>query len=473
VRGGARRVRSQLSVMISAACHAETRGDRCLATACSRRRPTRPTVPLGGSRFSTAHAKVEVGSTPFLAHGKPCVIMAARGSLSAGRRLVHQRHGRHTLRALALMLVSLALVSSACGARTALGLLDEVRADAGGAASADSGCEPPSCAPGGLGMTNCGASMECCCLSLEVNGGTFFRSYDDVDPYDGGFKLSPDGAATGLAYPATVSDFRLDKYLVTVGRFRQFVDAWSGGNGYVPPAGSGKHAYLNAGKGLANSADPGTYETGWIESDDSMVAPTNENLNCMYGTWTNSPGQNENLPINCPNWYEAYAFCIWDGGFLPTDAEWGYAAAGGSEQRLYPWGSTSPGSENMYAIYDCYYPEGTAGGGCEKMPGHPAPVGTATLGVGLWGQLDMGGEFEIWVLDWYAQDTDPCIDWADLTSTSDSGYAADRVTRSGGFASPLPTILAGSASLGPLTDRLPAPPALHGFNFGFRCARRP
>jgi hypothetical protein len=36
-----------------------------------------------------------------------------------------------------------------------------------------------------------------------------------------------------------------------------------------------------------------------------------------YSTWTPSPGNNENLPVNCINWYRAYAFCTWDGGFLP------------------------------------------------------------------------------------------------------------------------------------------------------------
>ena len=316
-----------------------------------------------------------------------------------------------------------------------------------------------SCAAGGAGMTNCGNDGgESCCASWEVGGGTYDRSYEYDDA----------GSPTGEADPATVSSFRLDKYLVTVGRFRQFVNALypagtapDAGVAWTPSVGSGKHTHLNGGLGLAVvSTDDGgtTYEPGWTASDDANVGPTNAKLgSCApYSTWTDSPGAQENLPINCLEWAEAYAFCIWDGGFLPSEAEWEYAAAGGSEQRQFPWGSTPPGTNNEYAIYSCYY--GYTPAACYGFKNF-APVGTASLGAGKWGQLDLAGEVWEWTLDSFGGAyPSPCTDCVAVSPTG------DRVVRGGDiFSSAL--LLPSIRNSFPLSD--------YSEEVGFRCARTP
>ncbi len=317
----------------------------------------------------------------------------------------------------------------------------------------DGGATPPSCAlPEGL---TCGADGDSCCTSLEVAEGTYSRTFSVVN-----------GVATGLADPATLSAFRLDKYEVTVGRFRRFVSAWNQGAGYVPPVGSGKHSHLNAGLGLANSGSEGGYELGWSESDNKRIAPTDGNLGscAAYATWTPTPSAQETLPINCVNWWEAAAFCIYDAGFLPSEAEWKYAAAGGSKQRRFPWGDTEPGSDNQYAIYGCCYPAGAGSCSNDWCTGarNIAPVGTATMGGGLWGQQDLAGSFWEWNQDYYPDSAAfdvPCTNCASLTPT------ATRVVKVGNFAEGayyLPTWL-----------RYDYDPSNREIYLGFRCARAP
>jgi formylglycine-generating enzyme required for sulfatase activity len=311
--------------------------------------------------------------------------------------------------------------------------------------------EPPSCQGStSLGTTNCGAPPESCCFSPLVESGNYFRSYST---------LQRDGGAEGGAggYPASVSRFRLDRYLVTVGRFRQFVAAWSG-SGFRPAAGSGKHAHLNGGLGLVEAGGSSPYESGWVSGWNSLVSPTDGNLTCdsRYATWTSTPGDQENLPINCVTWYEAYAFCIWDEGFLPSEAEWEYAATGGNLQLAYPWGVTDPSAANTYAVYGCRYP-GEAGA-CSGVSNIP-PVGFATSGAGVWSQLDLAGSMWEWNADVYGAYVDPCSDCA-LLST-----ATSRVTRGGNFVGPA-TLLA-------TEYRASAAPTSRSYVQGLRCARRP
>jgi sulfatase modifying factor 1 len=286
-----------------------------------------------------------------------------------------------------------------------------------------------------------------------VPGGTYYQSYEN----DG-------NGAMYETEPATVSGLRLDKYLVTVGRFRQFVAAWNNGGGWTPGNGSGKHGYLNGGQGL--SMVGGGYESGWDAADWDItprINPTNASLSsCSPSTWTNSASTQENLPMNCVTWFEAYAFCIWDGGFLPSAAEWEYAAVGGSQQREYPWGSTTPGTACPgtgceYAIYDCNYPNGP-----ELCTGAPsianiAPVGFASMGAGAWGQLDFVGELMQLNLDYFSCTSFSCTNCANLTQ------ASYRVVQGGQFDEPL-TMYPPRGSF---------PPENRYYLDGLRCARAP
>ena len=323
---------------------------------------------------------------------------------------------------------------------------------------AGSGVPPPSCAGGGPGLDNCGPNgNESCCESLLVAGvatASFYRSYDGVS---GTACYYAD--CDSKAYPAQVSDFRLDKFEITVGRFRKYIAAVEAG--WMPSAGAGKHVHLNCGLGLSDGR--GGYETGW---DPRWNTPTN--FPTDSATWdskltprgihgeTWSAGD-DNLPIDYISWYDAVAFCIWDGGFLPSEAEWNFAASGGTEQRSYPWGSTPPGADAKLAVYGCYY-HGTGPASCSGA-NNMAPVGSIPAGNGKYGQSDLAGNVWEWNLDW-VNATYPmsCANCANLVP---SEY---RVTRGGAFFNDAAQLLAGGRNYD-----VPDEPGVDGA----RCARLP
>jgi formylglycine-generating enzyme required for sulfatase activity len=304
---------------------------------------------------------------------------------------------------------------------------------------------PPSCANGGTGESDCGPfGTESCCASPAIAGGVFDRSVDNVLLFD-------------TSYPAQISSFRLDRFEVTVGRFRQFVAAVVAG--YTPQPGSGKHAHLNRGAGLSAAAnDAGlAYEPGWDPGANGALARTTlewtTRLSChaTFQTWTTSPAAKEKRPIVCVAWLEAQAFCIWDGGFLPSESEATYAAQAGDQQRVYPWSVPSTDS-----AIDCSYENGA---GCASGNADTKEVGAESpKGDGRWQQADLTGNVREWMLDLYVEPwATPCIDCVVLTggtehATHGSGYFNDPSGAAGGMRSSAPA---------------------RDYAIGFRCARAP
>lgn len=287
---------------------------------------------------------------------------------------------------------------------------------------------PPSCS--GLPVT-CGATAkEDCCARPQVKGGTFNRE-------------------NNTQFPATVTSFYLDRFEVTVGRFRRFVEAYPGSK---PAVGAG--------------ANPKVPNSGWSAIwNNSLPADKKALINAittqceasekdsLHPTWTSDPDPSgDKLPINCTSWFVASAFCAWDGGRLPSEVEWSYAAAGGSEQRLFPW--TGMDLDAAHASFNCL---GDPDGKCGASD--IFPVGsTSPQGDGKWLQADLGGNMFEWVLDnWSLNAPLPCTDCAVLNDDP------ARVRRGGSWWN------IGEAVKNEFRDR-PATAGVRSDESGFRCA---
>lgn len=278
---------------------------------------------------------------------------------------------------------------------------------------------------------SCGAQLVCqaesCCSVNSAPAGSYNRGVPPI-------------------WSVTLHAVYIDKYEVTVGRFRAFLadyDAWRAAS--HPNAGEGAYEH------------PALAQSGWDPAWNTELPPSAsefENVTHLAScgarsTWMASVGMGtsnpENYPINCVSWYEALAFCIWDGGRLPTEAEWQYVASGGNEDRSYPWGN-SPNSDPLPANY--YYNHNSAF----------IEVGSEPNGQGRWGHHDLAGSISEWCLDWYAPDyPSPCNDCANLITGS------DRINRGGTWSNTSMALQTGSRGFAAPFSRL-------SFT-GLRCAR--
>ena len=292
---------------------------------------------------------------------------------------------------------------------------------------------PPSCLGGGQGAGHtCGSSNDDCCSSLIVKGGKFNRSNDP-------------------AYPGLVSDFRLDRYEVTVGRFRAFLAAGQGVQPTPPVDWSG------AAPAIANSGWNPAWKNQLATSASALTAKLNNDNDCSsgsgWGLWTATPAQSDNNPMNCVTWYEAMAFCAWDGGWVPTEEQYNYAQAGGDQQRGFPWTAIASTETVDYSFANFY--------GQTGAPNYPLAVGSKSpKGDGRYGQSDLVGNMSTWMLDVW---NTPYL----LTSCSDCAYlgtlSSQRVIRGGSW----------NDGWNSTAYRANREQTARDARIGFRCARLP
>jgi formylglycine-generating enzyme len=288
-----------------------------------------------------------------------------------------------------------------------------------------------------------------CCASLAVPAGAFPMGRSVVSTDSDYFETTWTDELP--EHNTSVDAFALDKYEVTVGRFRQFVNAYD--------------RWLVAGSPMVGAgARAPNSNTGWLESWTTTGNELLPNASALrsallcktgYENWTNDPSTMESAPINCVTWYEAFAFCIWDGARLPTEAEWEYASAGGggaSGNRRFPWGASAPTIAND----NCMRPD----------DGVHLAVGSVPAGVGRWGHLDLAGSMYEWALDWYSDSyysdfstSVTCNNCVNLTPAT----PAERIFRGGSYSSDCTETRS--------AFRNSAPPSARMSTSGMRCAR--
>lgn len=322
-----------------------------------------------------------------------------------------------------------------------------------------------SCTGGSGANAACGGGHDCCEMRA-VPGGTYNR-FNDPD------------------FPATVSPFILDTFEVTAGRFRAWVEATDGNlrsTAPAPGAGANPHVPNSGWRSEWTSQLPtsrsevdkllGPEEcqvgtdltqygalTWWTTEVDSAVKSSKANRDNPTILAENTKEALDGKALNCVPWYVLFAFCVWDGGRMPTDAEWGFATAGGSEQRPFPWGSVDKndlaeiGNNNQLSFVPVYaagqnyvvaslwdksvggnvYPDnyvytyGTKFGTPTDNATHMAPVGKKPAGNGKWGHSDLSGGVYEWMLDEGPIRPGKCNDcanvsWPSIDATDPNAY---------------------------------------------------
>lgn len=175
----------------------------------------------------------------------------------------------------------------------------------------------------------------------SLDGGSFIMGSSDGV----GYPLDGEGPARQVR----VDGFAISAYAVTNAQFGDFVRD----TGYTTDAERLNWSFVFA--GLADDETRQRVTRVPVETPWWLPVPR------AYWAQPEGPGSTVldrlNHPVVHVSWNDAKAYCAWAAVDLPTEAEWEYAARGGLEGRLYPWGDElQPGGEHRCNIWQGEFP---------------------------------------------------------------------------------------------------------------------
>ena len=149
-------------------------------------------------------------------------------------------------------------------------------------------------------------------------------------------------------HPENISPFYMDATEVTNAQFQKFVEA----TGYITTAEKDvnwEELKKQVPEGTPKPADSLLVAGSLVFKKTSSAIDLNDYS--KWWSWTTGanwrhpegPGSDikdrANHPVVHISWFDAHAYAQWVGKRLPTEAEWEWAASGGSSDVIYPWGN--------------------------------------------------------------------------------------------------------------------------------------